>query len=89
MESNDFVETSKKLQAAMVKKNRAEKRIEKMTPEEAATITIPLSMKKSIEKRIAIHNEKRKERIEKQNKELIVITSEIKELAAKIQEAIE
>ena len=94
MESNDFVELSKKLQAAMTKKNRVEKRIGVLREAGELTDTdirleIIATMEKTIEKKIAQYRERQQKKVTTEQNKLLDLSKEIKELAAKIQEAIE
>jgi len=95
MESNEFVETSKRLQAAMMKKSRIEKRIEKLANESAGKsdgdirAEIIAKMEKSIEKKIVQYRLKESSKVELEKTKLAEVTAEIKKLAGEIKEAIE
>ena len=94
MESNEFVETSKKLQAAMMKKSRLEKQIEKLAESARPTdldlrAEIIAKMEKSIEKKIVQYRLRESSKIEMEKTKLAEVTAEIKKLAGEIQGAIE
>ena len=95
MESNEFVETSKRLQAAMMKKSRIEKRIEKLANESAGKsdgdirAEIIAKMEKSIEKKIVQYRERQQKKVTVEQNKLLELSKEIKKLAGEIQGAIE
>ena len=94
MESNEFVETSKKLQAAMMKKSRIEKRIGKMIStvdktDEELRAEIIAKMEKSIEKKIVQYRERQQKKVTVEQNKLLELSKEIKKLAGEIQGAIE
>jgi len=95
MDSNAFVETSKKLQAAMMKKSRIEKRIDKLTEaninktDDEIRAEIITKMEKSIEKKVVQYRLRESSKLELEETKLVEITAEIKKLAGEIQGAIE